>query len=138
MKTLIKLCSICLLVVTYNCSSDDGDNGSTNPTVQELLVSGKWYNESRSVGSNYSDCEKNGSIAFNNNGQVMVETFDDPSGPCESLGLITATYTLANSSEITIIYGSEVLISNIVTITQESLTIMTSDGESLTFDKTQG
>ncbi|MGS2726521.1 lipocalin family protein [Psychroserpens sp. BH13MA-6] len=138
MKTLIKLCSICLLVIIYNCSSDDGDNGTNNPTVQELLVSGKWYNESRSVGSNYSDCEKNGSIAFNNNGQVMVESFDDPSGPCESLGVITATYTLANSSEITIIYGSEVLNASIISITQETLTVMSSDGETLTYDKTPG
>ncbi|WP_431136797.1 lipocalin family protein [Psychroserpens mesophilus] len=140
MKIVKKLCCICLIIMAYNCSSDDDSNGGemNQLTVQELLVSGKWYNESRTPGTDYSDCEKNGYIEFKADSSFNLESFDDSSGSCESLGINMATYTLSNNRDILIAFESEEIIAVINSISEESLTVTSSSGETLTFDKTQG
>ena len=138
MKILKKLSCICLLIIAYNCSSDDSNEEDTNqPTVQELLVSGKWYNQSRTPGANYTDCEKNGYIEFNADGSFKLESFDDSSGLCESLGLNMATYVLSNNRDILISFGTEEFSVIINSITQGILEVTSSDGETLTFNKSQ-
>jgi hypothetical protein len=108
-------------------------------TVQELLVSGKWYNEARTPGTDFTNCEKNGYIEFKANGDFNVESFDDSSGPCDSIGLNEATYTLSDNRDIIIVVDSEEINVSISSISQQVLVIITSsDGETLTFDKTQG
>ncbi|WP_435413691.1 lipocalin family protein [Psychroserpens mesophilus] len=140
MKTVMKLSGICLIALVFNCSNnDDSNDGQPNQlTVQELLVSGKWYQESRTPGTNFTDCEKNGYIEFKVNGVFYLESFDDNSGPCESLGLNEAIYTLSNNRDILIVADSEEINVSISSISQQELTITSSDGETLTFDKTQG
>ncbi len=138
MEVLKKIGIICLVIFVCACSSDDDSGGDMqgNIDITSLLQSGKWYQESISPGS-FSDCEKNTYVEFTDNGDFFLETFDDDSGPCESSGLNTGTYTRM-SNDITITVGSEVINVQIDSISQEFLTVTTSDGETITFDKTQG
>ncbi len=139
MKVLLKLSTLCIIVIAFSCSSDDdnGNDGQEDLNVGNLLRSGKWYQESISPGG-ISDCEKNTNIEFNENGDFFIETFDDDTGPCKSSGLETGTYTLTNNRDISIMAGTEVINVVIDAITAQLMTVTTSDGETVTFDKVQG
>jgi hypothetical protein len=136
MKTIKLLGILSILLLAFSCGSDD-DNDSTQQTNQQLLTLGKWYQETKTP-TNFTACEKNGSVLFNTNGDITIESFGDGSGTCESLGAETATYTLTNNVDITIIFGSETLNAVINGISTNALSITNDDGEVLTFDKTQG
>ncbi len=122
------------LFIFISCSS--GDDSSNPPTNQELLTTDKWYNESTSSGS-YTACEKNGYIEFKTNGIVTIDSFDDGSGTCESLGATDANYILTSSTTITITLESDMVIATIEAISQDQLTLIVED-ETLVFDKTEG
>jgi len=136
MKTCKLLCILTLVLLTFNCSSDD-DSGLNPATVQALLTSGKWYQESRMPGS-YTDCEKLSYVQFFNNGNFNLESFIDEEEDCTSLGIIAATYTLANDMTITINFEGDNLPVEIVSISENLLTITTAENETLVFDKTEG
>lgn len=138
MKTLKKISILCLLIITFNCSSDDDSSGSqpAEMTTAEKLTNGKWYQESRTPGS-FTDCEKNVSFNFKANGTVSVESFDDTSGMCESGGLLSATYSL-NGNNLTIDFNGDIIMATINNITSSTMTITDSEGDVIIFDKTQG
>ena len=123
------------LFVFTSCSNNDDSDGSNQATNKELLISGKWYNESKSPGT-YTDCEKNGYVEFKTNGSVIIESFE-VGITCASLGAVTATYTLTNDVNIELTLGEEMVTAVIQSISSTELTI-TSDGETLVFDKTPG
>lgn len=139
MKVLKKLGIVSLVLLISACSSDDDGNGGMQGgiDVSALLTSGKWYQESITPGS-FTDCEKNTSVEFTENGDVFIESFDDNTGACESLGIESGTFTLTNDRDVVI--TSNVIIINIVidAITAELLIVRTSDGDTITFDKVQG
>lgn len=139
MKLLKKLGIISLTVLFSACSSDDDNSGGMQGDIDVLsvLTSGKWYQETITPGS-FTDCEKNTSIEFATNGIVTIDTYDDQMGPCESLGAEAGSYTLTNNRDLLI--TSDVIVISVVidSITEELLTITTTDGEILTFDKVQG
>ena len=137
MKTYKQLSILFIILTLFGCSSDD-DNGSmnNNPTTIELLTSGRWYNESVSPGS-YDNCEKMGYIQFSENGDFTIESFELDAGNCESLGINTANFTLTNNTNITISFEGDTITAVIVSITENSLTI-TTDEETIVFDKTEG
>jgi hypothetical protein len=105
-------------------------------TTADFLTSGKWYFQSKTPGS-YTSCEKRGYIQFMTNGNLVLESFDDSSGNCESLGQDSATYTLTNNTNITIEFGSDTQSAVIESISEEELTLKI-DAETLVFDKTEG
>ncbi|MEY8847644.1 lipocalin family protein [Psychroserpens sp. XS_ASV72] len=138
MTVLKRLGIICLVLLTSACSSDDDSGGDMQGdiNVASLLQSGKWYQESITPGS-FTDCEKNTNIEFNDNGAFFLESFDEDSGPCASTGVETGTFTRMNN-DISITVGATVINVVIDSISQESLTVTTSDGDTITFDKVQG
>ncbi len=137
MKTFNRICLICLVLLTYSCNkSDDDSSSSMQATTEELLTSGKWYFESKTPGT-YTLCEKSGYIQFMANGNLILESFDESSGTCGSLGAVTATYVVTNNMNLTIEFGSDSQSAVIVSISEEALTLET-DGETLDFDKTEG
>lgn len=136
MKTLKTLGLLSLLLLTFSCSNDD-DTSASQQTNQQLLTSGKWYQESKTP-TDFTVCEKNGSVQFMTNGNIIVESYDDSSGTCESLGAITANYTLTNNVNIAITLGTETINAVINSISTNALNITNDDGEILVFDKTQG
>ncbi|MEZ4803526.1 MAG: lipocalin family protein [Gelidibacter sp.] len=128
--------SICLF--TFACSSDDDNGNQQQESNEDLLVSGKWYFESKTPGS-YSDCEKSGYIQFRSDGTFTIEVYEDNGGTCESLGADNGNYTLTNNVNITLTAGSETQSAVITSISQSELKITNSgDGEMLVFDKTAG
>ncbi|WP_422105329.1 lipocalin family protein [Winogradskyella sp.] len=131
---IVLLISICICALS--CSSDDDSSGDNMPTTSELLTASVWYQESRSPGT-LSDCEKNSSFKFNTDNTVTVESFSDNSGPCESEGILNATYTL-NGLTITITLGTDVIIATINSISETELSVTDNQGETVVFDKTQG
>ena len=135
MRTFKLFSIIVLAMLALNCSSDD-DN-SSQATVAELLASGRWYQESRTPGS-YTDCEKRSYIQFNSNGSFMLESFEDDGDDCVSLDVMTATYTLTNDVSILITFDGGVLSAEIVSISEDLLTVTSSENETLVFDKTEG
>ena len=137
MKTCNRICLICLILLIYGCNkSDDDSSSSMQATTEELLTSGKWYFESKTPGT-YTSCEKSGYIQFRINGTLILESFDESSGTCVSLGEIAATYTLTNNRNLTIEFGSDTESAVINSISEEALTLQT-DVETLNFDKTKG
>ena len=134
MKTI---CLICLVLFTFSCNkSDDDSSDSVELTTEELLNSGKWYQESNGSGSNTA-CEKKGYVQFMSNGDFVINSYEDNSGSCESLGTTTATYTLSNNKNIVITFGIETLTATILSISDIELTLETEE-ETLVFDKTEG
>lgn len=137
MKILNRICLICLMLLAYSCNkSDDDSDSATQLTTAELLTTGTWYFESKTPGT-YTSCEKKGNIQFMVNGNLTLESFDESSGTCESLGQDTATYTLTNNSNLTIVFGSDSQSAVIKAISEDELTLET-DEETLVFDKTEG
>lgn len=138
MKTLKTFSIVCVLACTYSCSNSDDDSTSNSPqqTTKELLTSGKWYYESKTPGS-YTPCEKKGNIHFMTDGNMTLNSFDDSSGTCQSLGEVAATYTLTNDVNITITAGPDIIIGTIDDISEDEMTFI-SNGETLVFDKTEG
>ncbi|WP_298894222.1 lipocalin family protein [uncultured Psychroserpens sp.] len=137
MKTYKQLSILLVILSFFGCSNDDDNNGNGNqPTNRELLTSGKWYNESVTPGS-YNDCEKMGYIQFSDNGTFTLESFDLNAGNCESFGINTGAFTLSNNINISVSFEGEIITAVIVTITENSLTI-TTDEETIVFDKTEG
>jgi hypothetical protein len=138
MKTLKTLTLILLSTLIFSCSSDDdSSSGDSMQATSELLTSGTWYQESKTP-EDFTACEKNGSIQFTTNNTLIVESFDDNSGDCESLGPENATYTLSNDTTITIVFGMDTLTATIISISATMLSITNDNGETIVFDKTQG
>lgn len=139
MKTLHKIFLSCLLLVLCSCNkSDDESGGSIEPTTAELLTSGTWYFESKIPGT-YTACEKMGYIKFMDNGELILNSFDDGSGTCESLGEVRASYTLTNTMNLTIVFGADSQSAVIDAISEDELRITNADtGEKIVFDKTEG
>ena len=128
--------SMSLLVIT--CDSDDDNGDQQQLPTEVLLVSGKWYFESRTPGS-YTDCEKTGYVQFMENGTFMLENFEDDADTCMSNGVFTGSYTLTNGVNLTLIAGTESQSAVINSITQTELKITNaSDGEQIVFDKSEG
>lgn len=126
------------IVLFASCNKDDDGGSNPQPTNLELLTSGKWYFESNPPGVNTA-CEKKGYVQFMANGSLIINSFDDASGTCESLGAVNATYTLTNDVNITIVFGSDSQAVVINSISENELKITNSDnGEINIFDKTEG
>ena len=137
MKTFNRICLICLILITYSCNKSDDDSADLiQPTTEELLTSGKWYFESKTPGT-YTACEKIGFIQFMINGDVILDSFDDGSGTCESLGEVTATYTLTNNLNLNLVFGSDSQSAVIDSISEDELTLENVN-ETVVFDKTEG
>jgi len=134
--TLKSFAIIVLSILFVGCSSDDDSNSSSEETTQDFLTSGKWYQESRTPG-NFTDCEKNSSFKFNTDNTLNVESFGDDSGTCESQEMLSATYTLSGMS-LTITINSEVITATINSISESSMNVTDSEGETIVFDRTQG
>ena len=126
-----------LVLLSVSCSNDDDSSDSGDmPTTQELLTTGTWYQESKSPGD-FTDCEKNSSFNFKTDNSLDFEAFDDSSGPCESVGIVTTTYSLSGMT-VTITFGSDVETATIVSISESTLVVMDGSGDTITFDRTQG
>ncbi|MFL0353179.1 lipocalin family protein [Xanthomarina sp. GH4-25] len=138
-KQVFSVIILCLFIIT-SCSSDDDNSDSQppQPTTIELLTSGKWYFESKTPGM-YTSCEKKGYIQFKTNGDLILNSFDDGSGSCESLGAVTAAYTLTSNVNLTLVFGPDSQSAVINSISTNELKVSNSDtGENLVFDKTEG
>ncbi|ULC57940.1 lipocalin family protein [Flaviramulus sp. BrNp1-15] len=136
MKTIKHLSMLFVILFAFNCSSDDDSNSNNEQQTEDLLTSSKWYQESKTPGS-FSDCEKNTSFKFNTDNSIVVESFDDGSGTCQSQGTTTSSYTL-NGTTLTITLGSDIITANIDNITSTMLTVTDNSGDTIVFDKTQG
>ncbi|MBD1260094.1 lipocalin family protein [Maribacter polysiphoniae] len=126
-----------LLMLSFACSNSDDDNDSPEtPSTANLLISGKWYLESKTP-NDFSACEKNGSLQFHDDGSVEQENYEENSGTCEATDLNSATYTLSGSS-LVITFGSDTITTTINSITDSELSITDSNGDTIILDKTQG
>ena len=138
MKTCKLLSLLFFVLLAFNCSSDDdGSNDGDSLSVIQLLTSGRWYQESRIPGS-YTECEKLSYLEFYNDGDFNLESFEDDGGDCMSLGLMTATFTLTSDTMIIISFEGDNLPVEIVSISENLLTITTAENETLIFDKIEG
>ena len=141
MKTRYKICILSIVILTFSCNKGDDDSDSQQQQEQttiELLTSGKWYFESKTPGA-YTACEKRGYIQFMENGNLVLNSFDDGSGTCESLGEITATYILTNNRSLTLIFEPDNQSAVIDSISEDEFKITNSNnGEKIVFDKTEG
>ena len=135
-KTLKSIAIVLLLILTFSCSSDDDSSSNNTPTTAELLRSGTWYLESKTPGS-FNDCEKMTSFKFNANNTVDVDSYDDDSGTCESEGVVNTSYTL-NGITLTIVLGTDTIVSTINSISETTLNITDAIGDTIVFDKIQG
>ncbi|WP_299335808.1 lipocalin family protein [uncultured Psychroserpens sp.] len=137
MKTFIKLSVSITLLFAFGCSNNDDGNSNDGgeQSTLELLVSGRWYQESKTPGS-FSTCEKSSYIEFSNETDIALHFYNDDSGPCESEGVVNANYNLSgNTLEINVPDGT--VTANIVSISEDEL-IVTAEDETVVFDKTEG
>ncbi|KQC30096.1 lipocalin family protein [Flagellimonas eckloniae] len=137
MKTIKTISILGLLFLSFACSdNNDDDDLSEMQKTENLLTSGKWYLESKTP-DDFSACEKNGSLQFNDDGSIVQENFEENSGTCELEETITATYTLSGLS-LEITFGSEIVSATINSITASELSLTDSSGDIIILDKTQG
>ena len=131
MKTVKTIAILCLLFLTYSCSSSDDDSSET-PSTENLLTSGIWYLESKTPGS-FTACEKKSSFEFKTDNTAVIANFEVNSGTCEAIQPVTGTYTL-NGSSLVLTRGSETISTTINSITSNELSLT----DPILFDKTQG
>ena len=136
MKISNVLLGMLSMVLILSCSSDDDGSNGNNPSTRDLLTADTWYQESFTPG-NFSACEKNTSFKFNTDNTIMVESYDDGSGTCESQGIVESTYTL-NDLTITLILGGDTIVATINSISETMLSVTDDEGSTIIFDKTQG
>jgi hypothetical protein len=136
MRTIKTISFLSILVLSFACSNNSDDDITETKATEDLLTSGKWYQESKTPGS-FSDCEKNSSFQFNDDGSLEQESFEENSGACEVVDINTATYTL-NGSSLVISFGSDTISATINRITASELSVTDSNGDTVLFDKTQG
>lgn len=135
MKLIKSINILGLLFMAFSCSSSDDDSSDTSST-ENLLTSGKWYLEFKTP-DDFSACEKNGSLQFNDDGSVLQENFEENSGTCEGADTAMATYTISGSS-LVITFGSDVISATINSISASELSLTDSNGDTIVLDKTQG
>lgn len=136
MKTIKTISILGLLFLSFACSdNNDDDNLSETQKTENLLTSGKWYLESKTP-NDFSACEKNGSLQFNDDGSIVQEDFEENSGICEA-DTVTAIYTL-NGSTLVITFGSETVSATINSISESELSLTDSSGDIILLDRTQG
>ncbi|MEO9513107.1 MAG: lipocalin family protein [Flavobacteriaceae bacterium] len=136
MKTIKTISVLGLLFLSFACSDNNDDDDLTEmQKTENLLTSGKWYLESKTP-NDFSACEKNGSLQFNDDGSIVQEDFEENSGICEA-DTVTATYTL-NGSTLVITFGSETVSATINSISESELSLTDSSGDIILLDKTQG
>nr|WP_321237165.1 lipocalin family protein [uncultured Psychroserpens sp.] len=136
MKTFKQLSLFVLALLTFNCSSDDDSSSGGTLTTAELLTSARWYLESKTPGD-FTDCEKNTSFKFNTDNTVDVDSYEDDSGPCESQGVISSTYSLSGNT-LTIDLGGDSITATINSISETLLNVTDDIGDTIVFDRTQG
>ncbi len=131
--------SVLALLLIVSCNSDDDSSNvfiPASPTIEQLLISGKWYQETK-LPIDFTECERSGYIEFFSTLEVTIETFDDNSGNCESTGQMIASYIL-NAPTISITNGADSFSVVINSITVDELRITTDDGDTIIFDRVVG
>ncbi|MGC1471608.1 MAG: hypothetical protein WA775_03360 [Psychroserpens sp.] len=124
-----------VLTFLFTCSQDD--DVDSNITTLEILTSDKWYFQSKSPGT-YTECNRKGFLDFSTDGTVSIRAFDDTSDDCGLEVVFDTTYTL-NGLNIDVEIGSDSIIGIIAyDPSVETITIINSEGDSITFDKIEG
>lgn len=133
----LKMLVLLVLPLVFAACSKDDD--VPQPTVTDLLTSGKWYIESVSGATiNNPACEKKTYYLFLQNGDLLVESFSiDNENNCVS-EIVSATWELLqeNTLKITSV-NNNVELAEIVSITQTEL-ILKSGNITIIYDKIPG
>jgi len=139
MKTLT---FIALAAMIFSSCSKDKD--TPQPTVRQLLTSGKWYVEGRSLeGETYveaDECEKKTFYLFFPEGELITEFWSVGNGACNMTSNSAANWRLGADTELFLYSsGGNVIEVRIVEISADSLILInTSDDQYLHLDKTPG
>src|SRR5690554_3675365 len=103
MKILKQVFFIAVLaIIAVGCSSDDDNNGSQ--TVEQMLMSGKWYQEKRN-GFDITPCEKKSFIHFFDGNKIEEVEFYEGSSNCDIASSNSGTFVLIGDSNIDFNYG---------------------------------
>jgi len=71
MNKLFKLLTVAMFIIVSGCSSDEPETeNQTDPII------GVWYSWSDS-GEEYSDCQKNSTLTFSSNGELIYKEFSE-------------------------------------------------------------
>lgn len=139
MKTIKTIFTILAFTTLFSCSSDDD---SHQPTVAELLTSGKWYFESMTIAP-LNNCGKNTFIQFFENGNAYTETYSlDGAGECVLSQVNSGTYELISDTQLSTTTAGETNSSLVIVQISETQLILRDESGSthntITLDKTQG
>lgn len=137
METLKQVFFIAVLaIVTVGCGSDDDNNGSQ--TVEQMLMSGKWYQEKRN-GFDITPCEKKSFIHFFDGNKIEEVEFYEGSSNCDIARSDNGTFVLIGDSVIDVNYENDGFSGqfHIESITPSEL-VLEMYGSLITFDKTEG
>lgn len=142
MKTLKQLFFIAVLaIIAVSCSSDDNNNDNNNSqTVEQMLMSGKWYWE-KIEGNDLTSCEKTSFIHFyGENRFSFVEYYSFNDVDCVIADNSSGTFELISDTLIRVIDSetSETLEHQIISISTDELILRMDNGYTYTFDKTEG
>jgi len=130
------LCSIAL----FSCSDDDGN--TAQPTVAELLTSGRWYFQTVSS-SELNACEKTTFIEFFDNGNAYSETYSlNTEGACTMISSSSGTYELLSDTQLSITNNGETNDDLVIVQISETQLILRDESGSMpvtiSLDKTRG
>jgi hypothetical protein len=145
MKTTTKTIALLLLIsaTLHSCSKDDSP---PEPTVAELLTSGKWYLEAYSTNEGSipprTDCQKHSYLEFFPNGNRMSENFhSDDEDNCVTAFIVTGTWELIDDTQIYYSDDGVETFIEIISISETKLILSQSMGDlvyTLIFDKNPG
>ncbi|MDC6363629.1 MULTISPECIES: lipocalin family protein [Flavobacteriaceae] len=128
------------LLLQTGCSNDDSEP-IPEPTVHELLMSGRWYVQSVVSAGELDYCVRTTYYDFVSEQTMIAELFNLVDGECESVDYGALDYEVINDAEIrfTLNDGETYIYWEIISISEEELvTQRLNTGAIITYDKTEG
>lgn len=131
MKSIIKklpFAALAILTLLTACSKDDDKPvPEPGPTVEEFLISGRWYFESQ-TNLVLNDCEKQSNWRFLSNGNLVQEVYSDVEGECEIVTTAAGTHGLLSDEALVLTYGTTSIEYTVITIDETELIVQFSSG----------
>ena len=103
LKSTLRLAVIAFVFVFASCSKDDSpaeDTSMDEPTTQELLMTGKWYMQSTSIGGPLNECERQTYLQFVDEDTLVIQSFSENGAmECESSGIRVQAYLMSGEDQ---------------------------------------
>uniref|UniRef100_UPI00404AF116 lipocalin family protein n=1 Tax=Gelidibacter sp. TaxID=2018083 RepID=UPI00404AF116 len=122
---ILPFIALAILTLFNSCSKDD--DSSSEPNVEDLLLSGKWYFESR-TNLILDICDKQSNWRFLPNGNYILEYYHNADDGCEIYDSTEGIFELLSNETFSVTYEENTLVYDIVAISETELIVTATSG----------